>query len=141
MAFSDIPYYGSLLQFDCQIQLVELEFGYNLVQYNQFIGEYSSLFYINGGLIEIEDNTFSYNGMTSSIIRQNHPKSLNRASDSSYFPYEQYIFKLSQDAGIFTFDYDQYDIAPLNAHKIHGNIFEHIYCERGCAYAAKGTNV
>ena len=53
-AFPHSLYHGSLVHFDCQIALVRLKFLENLVQYNIFIGTESSLFYINGGLIEIK---------------------------------------------------------------------------------------
>ena len=61
IALKNLEYYGSLIELNCQIEYFKLEFSYNLVQYNQFIGQESALFYINGGLIDIIKNNFSFN--------------------------------------------------------------------------------
>ena len=62
-------------------------------------------------------------------------------SSNSFLHYDEYAFSYTQDAGVFVFDYYLYDIASDSAHIIRSNTFEHIYCERGCAYSAKGTSV
>ena len=65
VTFSSLAYQGSLFQLDCQLEFFQLILSYNLVQNNFFIGDQSSLFYINGGLVRIFENNFQYNGMTS----------------------------------------------------------------------------
>ena len=80
--------------------------------------------------------------MTTDEVIQEHPDSiLQTRKSTSYWPYEQYLFPLSQDGGVFSFDYSQYDIAEGSAHEIHDNTFRFIFCYFGCAYSAKGTNV
>ena len=96
VSFASIKYFGSLFQLDCEIKHFKLSFAYNFVTNNIFIGDKSALFFINGGLVTIKENNFSYNGMTSNSFERNYPDSLLATRTSqAYWPYEQYIFELS----------------------------------------------
>ena len=135
-----LSYYGSLLEFDCAVELAKLSIERNTVKENAFIGKLGAFFYINGGLVTVNSNHFGYNGYLSNTIIDNHPKDKKRQYES-YFPYEEYIFDLAQNSGIFTFDFTDHDVPIRHAHQITNNVFEHIYCLQGCAYSARGTKV
>lgn len=111
----------------------------NQVEQNAFIGKNGALFYITGGLVTVTNNYFGYNGYLSNTEISNHPESRARQWKEINFPFDEYIFDLAQNSGIFTFDFWNHDVPMLHAHTISDNKFEHIYCLRGCAYSARGS--
>ena len=66
----------------------------NEITRNQFIGEASALFYINGGIALVEDNKFSYNGMLKKVQLVNNFTAIEtkRQFYRSKFPWEDYDF-------------------------------------------------
>ena len=63
----------------------------NLVQYNSFVGPSSAFFYINGGIIRILDNNFSYNGFLTLDSFASNPVLDN---EFSIFPYEMFAIDI-----------------------------------------------
>ena len=42
---------------------------------------------------------------------------------------------------MFWFDFQVVEMPRYNAHVVSNNIFEHLYCRKGCAYYATGNQV
>ena len=63
VTYEALKYKSSLLEFTCDIQNATLAMNNNEVTRNQFIGEDTTFFYIDGGVVLVADNNFSYNGM------------------------------------------------------------------------------
>ena len=128
-----------MLEYDCEVDTARLNIEENNISENAFIGKLGALFYITGGLVTVKNNYFGYNGYLSNREISNHPEDKARQWKTTYFPFGEYIFDLAQNSGIFTFDFNYQDVPKYQSHEISENIFEHIYCSRGCAYSARGT--
>ena len=73
------------------------------------MGPKGALFYISGGLVTVDDNYFGYNGFLSNEEVSNHPKDKPRQWKENFFPYQEYIFDLAQNSGVFQFDFKDHD--------------------------------
>ena len=60
--FTSRKYSGSLVEVESGLAEAKFIFEKNVVKYNSFIGKGSALISIDGPLMEIRDNEFSYNG-------------------------------------------------------------------------------
>ena len=74
----EASYKGSLLEWDCLFDKAVFGLYNNLVTENTFIGKLGALFYINGGLAEVTDNMFSYNGRITNSVESNNPSADKR---------------------------------------------------------------
>ena len=83
----ELSYYGSLLEFACEVSTAKLFIERNRVTENAFVGPYGALFYISGGLVTVAYNYFGYNGYLSNEEVSNHPKDKPRQWKENYFPY------------------------------------------------------
>ena len=66
VTYKNLRYKASLLEYDCHVRNATLSIKNNLITRNQFIGEDSTFFYINGGIVEVSKNEISYNGLLTS---------------------------------------------------------------------------
>ena len=89
LTFNNRRYKASLLEFDCQMDLVKLKIEENSVTRSQFIGVNSPFVFINGGIATITDNSFSYNGLLTTKVYNNTAEAYNAKRQFShvYFPY------------------------------------------------------
>ena len=132
-------YRASILDFDCYVSRATLEMNNNLVTRNQFQGLGSALIYINGGIAHVADNEFSYNGLLSQEEFISNDETFKRQYTRSEFPWDDIIFAVNQEHGIFVFQFDDKDMPSGTAHIFERNRFEHIYCQLGCAYYVTGA--
>ena len=65
VTFEKLRYKASILEFDCQQKEAHLNINSNTITRNRFIGKDGSFFYINGGIVSVSNNDFSYNGKLS----------------------------------------------------------------------------
>ena len=79
-------YYGSLIMFKSELTDIEFIFEENTVKYNYFLGDFTSLIVINGGIINIKNNLLRNNGYLSTTVISNHPDSVTLLKDQ-IFPY------------------------------------------------------
>jgi hypothetical protein len=138
VTYSDLRYKASLLEYDCEVRNATLSISDNLISRNQFIGEDSTFFYVNGGIVEVNNNEISYNGMLTSEISSNYVGRDSRQYMSLEFPWDDYSFTLAQDKGIFSFSFENYEMPAYKSHSFTNNRFTHIYCQSGCAYYVTG---
>ena len=54
------------------------------------------MIYINGGIVAVDNNDFSYNGMLTENILSNQVADLERVYTRSEFPWGSYSFTMSQ---------------------------------------------
>ena len=110
-----------------------------LVIYNQFIGEWASLFDFTGGQVTIYENTFKDNGYLSFEKLQGNPESIYLLADlATSLPYDRYSMDKAQESGVFMFYYMTVPMESNTTHHIYNNSFENIFCQRGCAYMVYG---
>ena len=103
-------YSSSILEYTCDIQNATIAINMNEVTRNQFIGLQTTLIHINGGIAQVADNNFSYNGMLTLNKIQKSVSDINRQYTRSLFPWEDYSFYESQEKGIFFFEFDQLEV-------------------------------
>jgi len=46
---------------------------------------------------------------------------------------------VTQEMGVFWFNFESVEMTLGKSHDLRANSFEHIYCERGCAYYVTGS--
>lgn len=57
-----------------------------------FMGEDSTFFFISGGIVDVADNSISYNGLLFDEMLTNSVSSFNRRYKNSNFPWDNYDF-------------------------------------------------
>lgn len=116
VAIEEFNFPASLINVEIDVPNSEFYFIENEVMYNWFTGGDSALISIDGPMMTITDNVFKYNGK----LRKNE--------------------NLRQKAGMFKFKFNKYFASQDNkSHKINRNVFQYIFCERGCAYRIEGS--
>lgn len=140
LTYKDLQYQASILEFDCEVAGAILTIHDNEITRNQFIGQASTFFYINGGIVDVAHNDISYNGLLTADVSENSADKVDKQY-RGIFPWDDYSFTLAQDKGIFSFDFVNQDMPNFKAHNFTDNRFTHIYCQTGCAYYVTGEQI
>ena len=89
----------------------------------------------------MQDNIFSYNGLLKSKTLTRSKDTYDRQYPRSEFPWDDYEFDEAQQNGMFTFTFDKIEMPIGTAHIFRRNKFMHLYCQIGCAYNVKGSQI
>ena len=87
------------------------------------------------------DNYFGYSGFATKTRAANTADTFEKRFEKATFPWESYSFTMAQTNGVFHFEFNNLEMPIYKAHIFERNTFEHIYCQRGCAYYVTGDKI
>ena len=87
----DIRFYGSLIQFTSTIPRSQISISRNFAEYNKFIGIETALISLDGGVWNITENEFYYNGYLTEKFNSGHPASVvDLEGNTVNIPFSEY---------------------------------------------------
>lgn len=87
------------------------------------LGPNGALIHIKGGIFNATENLFEKNGYVSTDVFENHPESIHVEFKKSYLSWLPFSFPISQDMGLFFFEFNEKSIPVDRSHWFENNTF------------------